>query len=469
MYRRRFVRALFLPYTTRSERLIYRRQIRKSQKSKGRRIHVDKINAWFNEKMLPVAAKVSANKVLIAIRNGITLALPLIITGSLFLIISSFPIDAWTSFMASSGIDVLLSKGVDATFGIMGLVAAFGIANALAVQYDKDGVSAGIISVASFLVVTPNLISDDGTGIPTAFMGAKGLFVAMLIAILSTYIFNWFINHNIQIKLPESVPPAVAKSFSALIPGATIITLWLAVYALFQNFNLGSGNIHEVLMDVLGGPLGLLGGTLGGTIVSIVLVSLFWFMGIHGANVVNSVIMPIWLMNTDANRVAAKAGEELPHIITQPFMENFVYMGGGGATLGLVIAIAIVALKKNSSKVTKSMAPLTLTPGLFNINEPAMFGLPIVLNVTLLIPFILAPVVNAVVTYFAMSLGLVHGTVGVVIPWTMPPVLSGFLATGGHISGAVIQIICLILDILIYLPFFNVTEAQNRKAELLEK
>ena len=427
------------------------------------------MNKFINEKMMPIAARVSQNKVLVAIRNGITLAMPLIIIGSLFLILSAFPIEAWTNFLTENGIDILLNKGVDATFGIMGMIAAFGIAHALAVQYDKDGISAGIISISSFFLVTPHILNTEvGNGIPVAYMGAKGLFVAMIIGIFSAYIFIWFINHDIQIKLPESVPPAVAKSFSALIPGAAIIILWLIIYAVIQKTGVATGNIHDLLMQIFGGPLGLLGGTLAGTLVSIVLVSVFWFMGIHGANVVNSVIMPIWLMNTDANRVAFQAGEELPHIITQPFMENFVYMGGGGATLGLVIAIAITAMRRKSSKVTKSVAPLTLTPGIFNINEPAMFGLPIVLNISLIIPFILAPVVNAIITYFAMSTGLVHGTIGTVIPWTMPPIISGFLATGGHISGSIVQLICLTLNVLIYLPFFNVVELQNRKSETLE-
>ncbi|GAB2027846.1 PTS cellobiose transporter subunit IIC [Lactovum odontotermitis] len=427
------------------------------------------MNNFINEKVMPIAEKIASNKVLIAIRNGITLAMPLLIVGSCFLIISSFPIAAWTKFLADNGLDVLLGKGVNATFGMVGLIAAFGIANALAVEYKKDGLSAGVIALGSFLVMTPNILNKTlGEGIPVAYMGAKGLFVAMLVGIFSAYIFVWFIKHNIQIKLPDTVPPAVSRSFSALIPGAAIVTLWLIIYGILQKTNIASGNIHDLLMKLLEKPLGLVGGTLGGTVISIVLVSLFWFVGIHGANVVNSVISPIWLMNTDANRLAYKAGKALPHIITQPFIDNFVYMGGGGATLGLVIAISITALRKNSSKLTKTLAPLTLTPGIFNINEPAMFGLPIVLNFTLLIPFILSPVINAVVTYFSMSLGLVHGTVGTVIPWTMPPILSGFLATGGHISGAIVQIICLILDILVYLPFFRMVELQNRKDEMAE-
>lgn len=428
---------------------------------------MNNFNAFINEKMMPVANKIGSNKALISIRNGITLAMPLIIIGSLFLIISSFPVEAWTNFLAEHGIDKILNKGVDASFGILGLVASFGIANAFAVQKDKDGISAGVIALSSFLVLTPNILTEEsGSGIPVAFMGASGLFVAILIALISSAIFSWFIDHNIQIKLPENVPPAVARSFSALIPGAAIITLWLLVYAVLTKANIASGNVHQLLMDIFGGPLGLLGGTLGGTIISIILVSVFWFMGIHGADVVNSVIIPVWLIQTDANRLAVQAGEALPNIITYPFIYNFVYMGGGGATLGLVIAIAVTATRRKSSKLTKNLAPLTLAPGIFNINEPAMFGLPIVLNVQLIIPFILAPVFNAVVTYFAMALGIVHGTVGVTIPWTMPPIISGYLATGGHISGAVLQIVLLIANVLIYLPFFNSVELQNRKSEL---
>lgn len=422
-----------------------------------------KINQFLEEKMLPVAGKLGANKFLIAIRDGITLAMPLIIIGSLFLIIGSFPIDAWTDWLESSGMNVYLNKGVNGSFGIMGLVASFGIANSLANQYKVDGISAGIISLSSFLIVTPNILSGGDApaeGIPVGYMGSKGLFVAMILGMLTAMIFQWFIKHDIQIKLPETVPPAVAKSFSALIPGSAIITLWLVIFAIFDNTSFG--NIHDLLLTILGGPLGLLGGTIAGTIVIVTLNSLFWFMGIHGGNVVNSVMQPIWLMNTDANRMVFQADKTaaLPHVITQPFMDNFVYIGGGGATIGLVIVIAILASKAHSSKITKTMAPLTLTPGLFNINEPAMFGLPVVLNIRLLIPFILAPIANAVIAYTTMSMGLVHLTTGAAVPWTMPPILSGFLATG-HVSGSILQLICIIVDVLIYLPFYRSVEKQN--------
>lgn len=429
---------------------------------------MNKFNSILEEKLLPIAAKLGANKILIAIRNGITLSMPLIIIGSLFLIISNFPIDAWMNWLTETGIINYLNKGTNGSFGIMGLVASFGIAHSLANQYEVDGTSAGVIALSSFLVATPNIFSGDEApleGMPVSYMGSKGLFVAIVLGIITALIFQWFIKHNIQITLPDSVPPAVSQSFSALIPGAVIVTFWLIVFAVLDTT--GIGNIHDLLLKLFGGPLGILGATLGGTLISIFLNSAFWFMGIHGGNVVNSIISPIWLMNTDANRVIYQADRtaELPHIITSSFIDNFVYIGGGGATIGLVIVIAMVALRKNSSQLTKTMAPLTLTPGLFNINEPAMFGLPVVLNISLLIPFILAPMLNAVITYFAMSSGLVGKTVGVAVPWTMPPILSGFLATGGHVGGALLQVVLIVVDILIYYPFYRTVERQNTLAE----
>ena len=429
---------------------------------------MSKMNQILEEKMLPIAAKLGSNKILISIRDGITLSMPLIIIGSLFMIIASFPIKVWTDWLTAVGIDTYLWKGVDSSFGLMGLITSFGVANSLARQNKVDGVSAGIISLSSFIVVTPFVTGEAGSGITVGYMGSKGLFVAMIIGIISALIFNWFIKRNIQIKLPDTVPPAVAKSFSALIPGAAIITLWLVVFAVLDKMNIG--NIHDIMMIVLGGPLGLLGNNIFGTIIAILLNSLFWFVGIHGGNVVNSILQPIWLMNSDANRLLfqADSAAHLPNIITLPFIDNFVYMGGGGATIGLVIVIAIIARRKNASKMTKAMAPLTLTPGIFNINEPTMFGLPIVMNVSLIIPFILAPIANAVISYSAMASGLVARTTGITVSWTMPPIISGFLTTGNHISGAVLQLVCIIVDVAIYWFFYKVVEKQNLALESIE-
>lgn len=439
-------------------------------KSKG-------VDSFIERVLMPVAVKLSSFKPLIAIRDGIVLAMPLIIIGSLFTILDSFPIDAWTNWVANTkfnGVAILdiFNKISNGSFGLLGLVGAFGIASSYAEQYKTDGKSAGIIALASFFVVTPSIMSGDKApleGMPYGYLGSKGLFIAIIIGLIAGGLFQWFINRDIRIKMPEAVPPAVSKSFSALIPGAVIITLFGAIYAILTWT--GLGNIHDLLLHILSKPLGILGDTLGGTLVAIMLNSLFWFVGIHGGNVINSVLQPVWLMNTDANRLLATKGNlDLAHgghVVTQPFIDNFVYMGGGGATIGLVLAIGLIVLSKKASKETEVLAPLTITPGLFNINEPTMFGLPVVLNTALIIPFVLAPMINAITTYFAMSTGIVPLCTGAVVPWTMPPVLSGFLATNSW-QGSVLQLINVVIDIAIYLPFISMVNKQQKMAEMGE-
>ncbi|MEM5567245.1 PTS sugar transporter subunit IIC [Aerococcus viridans] len=419
-------------------------------------------NNYIEEKLVPIAGKIASNKYLVAVRDGITLAMPLIIIGSLFMIIASFPFPGWwEGWLGEVGVAGYLWKGVDSSFGLVGLISSFGIAQSLANQYKVDGVAAGVISVSSFIMVTPFVTGETGAGINIANMGASGLFVAIVLALISAFIYQWFINHDIQIKMPDSVPPAVSRSFSSIIPGAVIITMWLVIYGLLDFF--GLPDMHSLMATILGGPLGLLGDNIFGTIIVAGLNSLFWFFGLHGGNTVNQIMNPIWLANLEENVAAYGAGQELPNIITTPFMDNFVYVGGGGATLGLVIVIALIARRQNASLQSKTIAPLTLVPGFFNINEPAMFGLPVVLNPMLIVPFILAPMANVIVSYSAMAIGLVPLT-RVAAAWTMPPIISGFLTTGS-INGSILQIVLIIIDILIYLPFYIACERANKLQE----
>lgn len=413
------------------------------------------------EKLLPVAARLGNNKALVSIRDGITLTIPLLLIGSLLMVIASFPIPGWEKYLGDIGVADYLWKGVDSSFGLLGLVASFGIAYFMARQYKVDGIPAGIVSLSSFITVTPFITGEAGAGMPTAFMASKGLFVAMILGLINGYIYQWFINHNIQIKMPDGVPPAVSKSFSAIIPGAVTIVGWLIVYATLDKLSLP--NLHEIAQVALGGPFGLLGNNVIGLLILIFLNSSFWFVGLHGGNVVNAVMKPLWLANLDANKVAYQTGETLPNIFTSVFMDNFVFIGGGGATIGLVLALGYLAHKKKASKQLKTLAPITVIPGLFNINEPAMFGVPIVLNILLLVPFILAPMFNLLVAWGAMASGLVPLTY--TDPgWTMPPVISGLLATGS-ISGSLLQIVLIVLDVLLYLPFVIAIE---KRFKLLE-
>ena len=420
------------------------------------------MNKFLNEKLMPVAAKIGSNKGMIAIRDGITLAMPLIIIGSLLMIIATgFAIPSLEAWLNDAGIAAYLWKGSDSSFGLIGLVASFGIAYSMTKQYGVDGVPSGIVSLSTFIVVTPFVTGEAGNGMPTTYMAAQGLFVAIILGLINGWVYQWFINHNIQIKMPESVPPAVSKSFSAILPGAALIVGWLIVYGILDAFKLP--NMHMLAKTILGTPLGLLGNNLIGVVILVMCCSGLWFVGLHGGNIVNKIMEPIWLANLGENTEAFKAGEPLKHIFTTPFMDNFVYIGGAGATIGLVIALAWMARRKKASQQAKTLAPIPLVPGFFNINEPTMFGIPVVLNILLLLPFVLAPIVNLILAYGAMAIGLVPLTY-TAPGWTTPPVISGFLATGS-LRASLLQIVLIVVDVLLYLPFVANVEKRFKAQE----
>ena len=207
--------------------------------------------------------------------------------------------------------------------------------------------------------------------------------------------------------------------------------------------------------------MGVLGSTLLGILFVIFVQCFFWMFGIHGAQVTAPIIEPLLLQNSDMNRIAYQAGQELPNIITYEFLYNFVFMGGAGC----LFALALLLFFKSKSKENKALGKMSLAPVSFQIAEPVLFGNPIIMNLKMVIPFILAPVITAIITYFAMDLGFVPKPIGAVIPWTTPPIIAGYLATGGSISGAIIQIITIAIDVLIYYPFFKIDDRSKLLAE----
>lgn len=431
-----------------------------------------KVNRFFEEKFMVAAAKVAGQRHLQALRDGIILTMPLIIIGSIFLILGFLPIKGYPEFMASVFGDQWLTKllyPVGATFDIMAIIAAFGIAYRLAEKYGVDALTAGAISVAAFLLATPYQVPFLAEGakeavmvggaIPAALMGSKGLFVAMLLAILSTEIFRFVIQKNLVIKMPDGVPPAVSRSFIALIPGFFILTsVWL-LRLLVENTSFES--LHNVVSILLGKPLGVLGGSLIGSLIAVILIQLLWSTGLHGASIVGGVMGPIWLTSMDENRVAFQAGDALPNIFTQQVFDLFIYIGGSGATLSLVFCMLFLA----KSQQMKQLGRLSIGPGVFNINEPVTFGMPIVMNPLLIIPFILTPIAITIVTYICMTTGIVAKPAGIGVPWTMPPLFGGYLATGGKISGLIMQLVNMVIAFFIYYPFFRMWDKQKYNEE----
>ena len=409
--------------------------------------------------LMPLAEKIGKNKYLIAIRDGFLLSMPLLIVGSFFLLVANFPIPGWTDFWARFFGDnwaSYFSKPTDATFSIMAVLAVIGIGYSFAEQMNVDKLFGAAIALVSWFLIMPYEILVDGgssvTGIPLNWVGSKGIFVGIICAFLSIHIYAWVNKKGWVIKMPEGVPPTVVKSFAALIPAGVSMLVFFVINIIFAMTPFHSA--FDFIFTILQVPLLKLGNTLPAMVIAYIFLHLFWFFGVNGGSVVAAVFNPILQTLSAENLAAYQAGAPIPNIICQQFQDLFATFGGCGSALSLMIAMLLFC----RSKRIRELGKLSLVPGLFGINEPIVFGLPIVLNPMILIPFMLVPTINIVISYICMSIGLVPLCSGVAIPWTMPVVLSGFLSTGWQ--GAVLQLVLLVLGIFVYMPFIKMMDKQ---------
>ncbi|MBE7718155.1 PTS cellobiose transporter subunit IIC [Lacrimispora indolis] len=408
--------------------------------------------------LMPLAERIGKNKYLIAIRDGFLLSMPLLIVGSFFLLIANFPIPGWTNFWArffGENWDAYFAKPTDATFSIMAMLAVVGIGYSFSEQMKVDKLFGAAVSLVCWFLIMPYKIMVNDTavsGIPLGWVGSKGIFVGIIVAFLSVHIYAWVNKKGWIIKMPDGVPPTVAKSFSALIPAGISVLVFFIINIIFAMTPYD--NAFNFVFTILQTPLLKLGNTLPAMVIAYIFLHLFWFFGVNGGSVVGAVFNPILQTLSAENLAAFQAGQPLPNIISQQFQDLFATFGGCGSTLSLLIAMLFFC----RSKRIKELGKLAFIPGLFGINEPIVFGLPILLNPMMLIPFMLVPTINIVISYFCMSIGLVPLCSGVAIPWTMPVILSGFLATGWQ--GAVLQLILLVLGVFIYMPFIKMMDKQ---------
>ncbi|MGI6126971.1 MAG: PTS cellobiose transporter subunit IIC [Planifilum sp.] len=411
--------------------------------------------------LLPLADKLNNNRYLTALRDGFMVALPLIIFGSIFVVIANFPfLDRLLSEEAYAAYQNALGPASAATLSIMGLFVIIGIGYKMTEHNGLEGIYGGVVSLAAFLIMTPQVLEGVTGVIPTSSLGAEGLFLGIFTAFIASELYRYFVKKNWMIKMPAGVPDAVSRSFSALIPIALTLSVFLVVRILFSftPFETAQNFIYTVIQQ----PLTVLGSGLPATIVAVLLIQFFWFFGLHGQIIVNSVFDPIWFALNDQNLKAFQAGEELPNIITKQFIDTFlVGMGGSGMTLAVIALIFLIGRSRQIKELGKLGAP----PGLFNVNEPIIFGLPIIMNPLVLIPWLLAPVVVTIITYTAMSIGWVPKPAGVIVPWTTPIGLSGFLATGNAWQGAVLQIFNLLVVMAIWWPFLKILDKQVYEKE----
>lgn len=406
--------------------------------------------------LLPIADKLNNNRYLSALRDGFMVALPLIIFGSIFVVIANFPfLDKFLSEDAYAAYQNALGPASAATLSIMGgIFVIIGIGYKLTEHYGVDAIyGGGVVALAAFLILTPQVLEGVSGVIPTSSIGAEGMFLGIFTAFISAELYRFFVQKNLTIKMPAGVPGAVSRSFSALIPITLTLSVFLVIRIIFSYTPFDT--VQNFIYTVIQQPLTVLGSGLPATLIAVLLIQIFWFFGLHGQIIINSVFDPIWYALNDENLQAFQAGTELPNIVTKQFIDTFlVGMGGSGMTLAVVILIFMIG----KSRQLKELGKLGGPAGIFNVNEPIIFGLPIIMNPIIIIPWLIAPVVVTIITYYAMSIGLVPPPAGIIVPWTTPPILSGFLATGNAWQGAVLQMFNIIVVGIIWWPFLKVLD-----------
>lgn len=446
------------------------------------------------EPMMKVGDKLNNVAFLRILRDAFMVAFPLTIFGSITLIIANFPgLANLIGDEAAGTLNALLGPASTATMSIATVFVVLGIGYYFSKEHDCDPIFGAVIALSAFLLVTAmektmtvdNMMIDgvaqESFVVSNVFdidlLGARSMFVGMGVAFLAGWLYCWTTAKNWVIKMPDSVPPAVSKSFSALIPACITLAVFLIIRIIF-NFT-PYGTIQNLVYDLLQAPLTGLGSGLGATLIAIFFVQLLWFFGLHGQIIVNSVMDPIWnVLTLDNLAVFKEVGHTIyngaaittaegtvnAHIVTKQFLEIFtVGIGGSGMTLAVVVMM-IFLLK---SKQLKSVGKLAAPAGIFNVNEPVIFGLPIVLNASIAIPWILAPIINVCICYFAMASGLVPLTTGITVPWTTPILISGFLATNSW-QGAVLQIVEFLVVFVVWFPFMKALDRQTLAEEAEE-
>lgn len=425
---------------------------------------MDNFVNFLEEKVTPVAGKISSQRHMTAIRKGIIATLPLTIVGSFFTILLNIPIESIAAIIEPY--KAILDVPFRFTVGILSLYATFGIASSLAKSYDLDTLSSGLLAVLGFLIstVVPSQIMepiegvvDAGRYVNIAALSSSSLFGAIVTSIISVEIYRFMKEKNITIKMPEGVPPEVSNSFIALLPTAVIILFfWVVRYLL--NFDISSflSTLLLPFKDVLAGN------SLFGGLLTVFLITFFWVLGIHGPAIMGPVIRPFWDMSIAENMDAFTAGvgaNDLPNIFTEQFLQWFIWIGGAGTTLALVVLFLF-----SKSEYLKSLGRLSFLPGLFNINEPIIFGAPIVMNPILGIPFIVAPLITTTLSYI-LTVTNVIPMMMLRLPFTVVSPIAAWISTDWSIMAGVLVVINFGISLAIYYPFFKVFEKQQLERE----
>lgn len=418
------------------------------------------MNSFYNflvgiieKRLAPMAGVIAQQRYVLAIRDGFIVALPFMIVGSFMLVFIFPPISsnttfqfakAWLNFSANYREQLMLPFNM--SMGLMTIFISVGVGASLGKQYSLDPITTGLLSLMSFMLVAADLKNG---ALSMQYFSGQGIFTALLCSIYATEVYRWLKKRNITIKLPEQVPPGVSRSFEVLIP---VIVIMITLHPLNLFIEHATGMIlPEAIMAMLK-PLVAASDSLLAVILAVLLCQILWFAGIHGTMIVTGIMNPFWMANLASNQAALAAGEAIPHTFVQGFWDHFLFIGGVGSTLPL----AILLIRSRAAHL-RTIGRMGFVPGLFNINEPILFGAPIIMNPILFIPFVFIPVINAILAWYAIDLGLVEKVV-MMTAWTTPAPIGASWATNWAIAPVILCFICMAIAALMYYPFVKAYE-----------
>lgn len=406
---------------------------------------------FIEKKLAPLSNKIGGNAYMLSIAEGMSATLTITIIASIFMIIAEFPIEGWSDFLGKWY--TLLSIPYTVLMGLLSLVVTVTVSNALAKRKEIDTVSAILVTMSCFAITC---FDPESFAFDTTNFGSAGMFTAIVLSLIVVTVLALFEKKNITLRLPNSVPPAVANSFTVLISGtACVLLVWIITFVCGININDTIVSLFKPLVSTSSSLLGIL------TISFI--SSLLWVVGLSGEYIIMGIVYPIWFQQIAENSSAFLAGEAIPNIAPYGFYFFSMWLGAGTT---LILGIYML---RSKSKTYQALGKVTTIPSVFCIAEPTLYGMPVIFNVPLMIGFIVVQAVLVILSYGATALGLID-RVCAMIPWATPPILSGFLATGGDWKAAVFQAFEIVIAFVIWYPFFKLSEKQQliKEAQELE-
>lgn len=411
---------------------------------------MSKEKSGFGPKFNKMIVKFSNNIIIKTVANGMMLTLPVTIVGSMLMVIQMIP-------NLPDVINQACIIGTTITSNFIALYIVLGMSYVMAKEIKSDVPASVILAASCFFLVTPITNFDIGGDRPVqalelSYLGSKGIFVGMIVAITVTWLFAKLSEKHLSPKMPASVPPFISKTFDAIVPAAILFVVAIIINLIFAST--GYGNIHDFIYTLLQAPLQSLGGTIWSALFIMFLSELLWWFGIHGSNVTSSIITVLYASQAYANMEAVAAGETATNVINSFFLDAYK----GPRALALAAILVFIC----RSEKFKSIGKVAIVPSVFGITEPMKFGIPQILNPLLFIPLTLAAPLCIGIAYIATIIGFLPIT-SLAVPRNLPTFITGFLAGGWQ--GLIVQLIQFVVVVLLYLPFMKKLDLREKEQE----